>query len=56
MDIELNNEILDREWEEFLDYCLSVNAEARAEADYEAEQALEEYEQWKNREQFGIEW
>lgn len=23
MDTELNNEILDKEWEEFLDYCLS---------------------------------
>lgn len=56
MDIELNNEILDKEWEEFLDYCLSVNAEAKAEADYEADQAREEYEQWENREQYGIEW
>lgn len=56
MDTELNNEILDKEWEEFLDYCLSENAEAKTESDYEDECARQEYEFWENREQYGIEW
>jgi hypothetical protein len=56
MDIDLNNEILDQAWEEFLDYCLSVNAEAKAEEDYEGRLAMQEYEDWENREQYGILW